>query len=112
MRGDRETIPILKGVLLRPHLIDDRLQVIGFDRMNRFTGSHRHVSLHFLPDSIGNGDIPFPLRSILNGVTMWALVPKPMVAARLTGEHVGAIEFAVDNPIQQHFPVSLCLMVT
>ena len=54
--------------------------------------------------------MPLPFRSIENGVTMCALVPiADGGGQRLAGQHVGAVELAGDDAVEQHLPVGLRL---
>ena len=54
--------------------------------------------------------MPLPFRSMLNAVTMSALrAEADGRAERLAGEHVRAVELAVDHPIEQDLPVGLGL---
>ena len=52
--------------------------------------------------------MPLPLRSIEKGVTMCGLgAEADRGGERLAGEHVGAVEFAGDDAVEQHLPVRL-----
>ena len=51
-----------------------------------------------------------PFRSMLNAVTMSALVPMPMVApSGWPGQHVRAVELAGDDAVEHDLPVGLRL---
>ena len=85
----------------------NRLQVIGFNWVNRLAILLRNVLFHFCPDIIRNSNTVtvqvhteccdnVRLRTKTNCCTQW-----------LTCQHVRAVQLTVDDTVEQHFPVRL-----
>ena len=76
--------------------------------MLRFAVCHRRqVRLHHLPDFVGDGDTVAVQVHAEGGDDVGLGTEADRRAQRLSRQHVSAVEFAGDDPVQQHLPVGL-----
>ena len=93
----------------RAPFVDHVLQRVGLDRVPDLSAFHRQQRLHLLPDRVRHHDRVAVEVHAQRGHDLGLGAEADRRAERLAGEHVGAVELAVDHAVEQHFPVGLRL---
>ena len=109
VRGDREHHAHLETLTAIPVRLHHRFQGTGADRMHRLAVAVLDVFLHLLPYRIGDGDAVAVQVHAESGDDVRLGAEADGGGQRLTGQHVGAVELAVDHAVEQHLPVGLGL---
>ena len=108
VRRDRKYHAHIKGLALGLVLFDHGFQVIGLDRMYGFAVCvQRHIRLHLSPDGVGNGDAVAVQIHAERGNNVGPGAKTDGRPQRLAGQHMRAVQLAVDDAIEQHLPVGL-----
>ena len=99
----------VEGLALLDVPVHHRLQVVRLDRVHWLAVFVGHVLFHLRPDGVGDGDA---VTVQIHGegrddVRLGAEADRRRQG--LAGEHVRAVELAVDYAVQQHLPVGLRL---
>ena len=106
---DRENHAHVEGLALGAVALDHRRQRLGADRVNGLAVLVRDVGLHLRPDLVRHRD-PVAVqvhRERRDDMRLGAVADGSR--ERLAGQHVGAVEPAVDHAVEQNLPVRLRL---
>ena len=108
VRRDREDHAHLEGLALFLEFLDNWLQIVRLDRVNRLAViPHRDMFFHLLPDLVGDGDTVTVEVHRKGSDDMRLCAETDGGRKRLACQHVRTVELAVNDTIQKHFPVGL-----